>query len=113
MPRGLKALVVPISHTEAYVAEVRHLSRERSEPGTLIYRVSIETPSGEGAIRVQPSKADDDEAQPELARRYIALYDALFAAGTTFEDEAAGVRIEVHAGSSSGFRLVVTRSSGR
>ncbi|MFT7669666.1 MAG: M6 family metalloprotease-like protein [Planctomycetota bacterium] len=108
--RGLKALVLPISKSEAYVAEVRHLSEERREAGVLFYKVSVATPSGRGAIQVLPAKPDDDEAQPGLAKRYIALYDALFAAGSTFEDEETGVRVEVKAGAKGGFRLDVTRA---
>ena len=114
---GLKAVVLPLSRTEALVAEVRHLSDEHPEPGVLVYRVSVTTNSGRGPIQVLPAKPDDDEAHPELARRYIALYDALYRNGSTFEDAEAGVRIDVKDGEKDGekgsFRLDVTRVGSR
>jgi M6 family metalloprotease-like protein len=106
--RGLKALVLPISLTEAYVAEVRHLSEEHRDAGVLIYKVSVTKPSGRGPIQIHAAVPDDDETHPELAKRYIALYDALYAAGMTFEDEGAGIRIEVRAGQEPGFGLIAT-----
>ncbi len=110
---GTTALVLPISQTEAYVAEVRHLSEKHQEPGVLIYKVSVAAHSGRGPIQVLPAKADDDEANPEMAKRYIAHYDALYRAGSTFEDEQAGVQIQVRTGESGGFRLEVTRAKDR
>lgn len=107
--RGVKALVLPISDSEAYVAEVRHLSGERKKSGVLIYKVSTETRSGHGPIRVMPCTPDDDEQHPELARRYVALYDALYFAGSHFEDEQAGVRVDVRARADAGFQVLVTR----
>ena len=105
---GLKAVVLPTSDTEALVAEVRHLSDAHPEPGVLVYRVSVTTPTGRGPIQVLPVRVDDDEAHPELARSYIALYDALFRAGETFTDETSGVRIAVKAADGGGFRLDVS-----
>ncbi|MEM7308964.1 MAG: hypothetical protein AAF682_19935 [Planctomycetota bacterium] len=110
---GTKAVVVPTSATEALVAEVRHLSDEHPEPGVLVYRVSVATPSGHGPIQVLPARPDDDAARPELARRYVALYDALHRAGDSFVDAAAGVRIDVRPGEAGGFRVDVTRSEAR
>jgi len=113
---GLKAVVLPLSRTEAYVAEVRHLSDEHSEPGVLVYRVSLTTRSGRGPIQVMPATPDDDETHPKLARKYIALYDALYRAGATFEDAEAGVRVDVKAGTAGtagAFRLDVTRVGDR
>jgi M6 family metalloprotease-like protein len=110
---GLKALVLPISETEAYVAEVRHLSTERSAPGVLIYKVSVATPSGHGPIQVLPANPDEDKTHPELARRYIALYNALYTAGSTFEDKEAGIRVKVKAAAKDSFRLDVTRTKAR
>lgn len=107
---GTKALVLPLSETEAVVAEVRHLSPERSEPGVLFYRVSLTTRSGHGPIRILPARPDDDDRHPELARRYIALYDALYRSGEVFEDEALGIRVEIGAPRAQGFALAVTRS---
>lgn len=106
---GLKGLVLPTSETEAIVAEVRHLSDAHREPGVLVYRVSVATPTGHGSIQVLPARPDDDEANPELARRYIALYDALHRDGDAFVDETHGIRIDVTAGESGAFRLDVTR----
>jgi len=111
--RGTKALVLPLSETEAFVAEVRHLSDDCSEPGVLIYKVSVAVRSGSGPVQVLPSTLDDDRKFPGLARRYIALYDALYRDGTTFHDEAAGVRIDVQEAKGRRFRLDVTRVGAR
>ncbi len=110
---GTRGVVLPTSETEALVLEVRHLSDAHPEPGVLVYRVSVTTPSGGGPIRVMPSRPDDDGLHPQLARKYIALYDALFRAGETVEDAQAGVRVEVREGERGGFRLAVSRGDAR
>ncbi len=108
--RGVKAVVLPVSPTEAYVAEVRHLSEEHPRPGVLLYRVSVTTRSGAGPVQVIPARPDDDAAHPDLARTYIALYDALFFAGDQFEDASTGVRLAVTAGADGkAFRVAVER----
>jgi M6 family metalloprotease-like protein len=109
---GLKAVEMPTSQTEAFVAEVRHLGEAHPEHGVLVYRVSVTTATGHGPIQVLPARPDDDEAHPELARRYIALYDALHGPGESFVDEATGVRIDVAVGEAGGFRLDVARAGG-
>ncbi len=107
---GIKAVVLPISVREAYVAEVRHLSDEHSTPGVLIYRVSLDARTGEGPITVMPARPDDDKAHPQLARRYIALYDALHRAGDRFGDAEAGVEVVVRQRpGESGFEVHITR----
>jgi M6 family metalloprotease-like protein len=106
---GLKALVVPISNSEAYVAEVKHLCAARDAEGVLVYRVSTQVESGRGPIRVTPAVPDDDTGNPELFRTYIALYKALYFEGGHFEDAANKVRIDVLKKTAAGFQTTITR----
>lgn len=106
---GVKALVLPISATQAYVAEVRHLGEGRSVPGVLVYKVSIDVPSGRGPIEIMPAVPDDDGRHAELARKYIALYDALYFEGGTFEDTQHKIRLEVMSRSDAGYCVKSTR----
>jgi M6 family metalloprotease-like protein len=107
--QGLKALVVPISESEAYVAEVKHLCAARDAVGVLVYRVSTRVESGKGPIRVLPAIPDDDTGNPDLSRSYIALYNALYFEGGHFEDAAGKVRIDVQKKTASGFQIQVSR----
>jgi M6 family metalloprotease-like protein len=104
---GTKALVMPISPTEAYVAEVRGRDgKDDPNPGVLLYRVSL-TAEHEGFIRVVPARADDGDATTE--QRYITLYNALFREGVVLDDKAAGVRVEIVGREGIGFRVRIVR----
>jgi M6 family metalloprotease-like protein len=107
--QGVKALVLPISKYESYVAEVRHLNPSRSRVGVLIYKVSTRMKSGKGLIRVMPAVEDDDQEHPALFKKYIAHYNALYFASDHFEDEASRVRIDILRKTDAGFELKVSR----
>lgn len=107
--QGIKAMVVPISENEAYVAEAKHLDASRNQPGVLIYRVATHVASGRGPIRVMPAVEDDDTKSPELAREYVTLYHALYSESGHFEDKANKVRIDVFKKTERGFQVKVTR----
>ncbi len=107
--RGLRALVAPVSDSEAYVAEVKPLCAARDAVGVLIYRVATRVESGKGPIRVMPAVPDDDTRHPDLFRSYIALYNALYFEGGHFEDAASKVRINVQKKTASGFQIQVSR----
>jgi hypothetical protein len=106
---GLKAVVAPVSGTEAYVAEVKNLNASRDRAGVLIYKVATDVASGKGPIRVMPAVQDDDEKHPELFRNYFAHYQAQYFAGDHFEDAARRVRIDVLSATANGFRVRVSR----
>jgi M6 family metalloprotease-like protein len=107
--QGVKALVIPISEHEAYVAEVKHLDAARNQVGVLIYRVATDVPSGRGPIRVVPAVADDDKNNPALAREYVAHYHALYSEAGHFEDKTNKVRIDVLKKTERGFQIKATR----
>jgi len=104
---GQKAVVAPISATEAYVAEVRSKDGQpESETGVLLYRVNLAA-KREGHIRVIPAAPDDND--PASERRFITLYNALFHDGVVLDDKDAHVRIEILGRTGKSFRLRVTR----
>ncbi len=89
---GCKAVVAPISGSEAYVCEVRNRS-DIPEMGVLLYRVLLSVGSGNGPLQVIPAAPDDNMSETE--RRYITLYNALFHEGVVLDDKTAKVRIEI------------------
>ncbi len=108
---GVKAVVVPLSATEAYVAEVR--SRDGwtgtdTSLGVLLYRVSL-TAEHEGFLRVLAAAPDTDPADLATERRFITLYNALFHEGIVLNDTTARARIEIVGRDGQNFRLRVTR----
>lgn len=104
---GKKAIVLPISQTEAYVAEVRSLDgKPESELGVLLYRVSLAA-EREGFIRVIPAAPDDND--PVKERRFVTLYNALYHDGVVLNDKEARLRIEITGRDGKAFRLHVTR----
>lgn len=104
---GKKAVVVPISATEAYVAEVRSQDGQpESEVGVLLYKVDL-TAKREGHIRILPAAPDDND--PKKERRFITLYNALYHNGIVLDDKEAHIRIEIVARTGRSIRLRVTR----
>lgn len=104
---GKKAVVVPISATEAYVAEVRSRDGQvESETGVLLYRVNLAA-KDEGHLRVIPAAPDDND--PAMERRFVTLYNALYSDGIAADDKDAHVRIEILGRIGKSFRLRVTR----
>ncbi|MCW3096418.1 MAG: family metalloprotease protein [Chthonomonadaceae bacterium] len=104
---GKKAVVVPISATEAYVAEVRSQDGQpESETGVLLYRIDLAA-KREGHIRVIPAAPDDND--PTKERRFVTLYNALYHAGLVLDDKDAHIRIEILGRAGKSFHLRVTR----
>jgi M6 family metalloprotease-like protein len=97
---GVKAAVVPIAQSEAYVAEVREnvgLDAHACDHGVLIYKVNAAVGNAEGTIDVQTSAVED----PTLADinrcgpKYNAPYGLEEGEASVFEDTERGVHIEV------------------
>jgi M6 family metalloprotease-like protein len=106
--RGVKAVVVPIGKKEAYVVEVR--SRDgplKSRYGVLCYRVSLTLGTGEGPIQIIPAKPDDGD--PELEKRFVTLYHALFFDGPVVIDATHGIKLEIYGREDRGYRIGVAR----
>ncbi len=104
---GKKAVVAPISATEAYVAEVRSMDGQpESETGVLLYKVDL-TAKREGHLRILPAAPDDND--PAKERRFITLYNALFHNGGVLDDKENHVRIEILGRTGKSFRLRITR----
>jgi M6 family metalloprotease-like protein len=112
---GLKAVVVPMGLSSAYVIEARKRIGEDSrlcEDGVLIYTVSSAIRSGYGPIQVQAAQRD---GHGELFDRCGPLYNAPFDSKrgevARFSDDAAGITVQVLSSSAKGYRVHVTRTS--
>jgi M6 family metalloprotease-like protein len=105
---GIRGVVVPISASVAYVAEVRSIDwRPESKPGVLCSKVSLLRGTGEGPIQVIPARADDNNVQ--LERRFGTLYNALAFDGPALTDTANRVKIEIVGREGNAYRIRVTR----
>jgi M6 family metalloprotease-like protein len=105
---GVKAVVVPIDDTEAYVVEVRGRDRQvGSATGVLCYKVSLTRGNGEGPIQIIPAKPDDGRA--ELEKKFITLYNALYFKGTVLEDADRRVKIAILGREGRTYQIGVTR----
>jgi M6 family metalloprotease-like protein len=105
---GVKAVVVPIDDVEAYVVEVRARGHEAGAPtGVLCYKVSLTIGNGQGPIQVIPAKADD--GRPDLEKKYITLYNALYLKGTVVDDTKRRIKIEILGREGTAYRIGVTR----
>jgi M6 family metalloprotease-like protein len=112
---GLKAVVVPMGPSSAYVVEARRKIGEDSglcDTGVLVYSVDSTVRSGYGPIRVRSAQRDTSST---LVERCGPLYNAPFdkAQGevATFEDASAGLSVRVLSSEANGYRVQVTRSS--
>jgi M6 family metalloprotease-like protein len=105
---GIKAVVVPASDVEAYVVEVRSRDGQpESETGVLCYKVALTIESGNGPIQVIPARPDD--GNPELERKFVTLYNALYFQGTVVTDRARRIKIEILGREGNAYRIGVTR----
>jgi M6 family metalloprotease-like protein len=105
---GVKAVVVPIRDSEAYVVEVRARDGQRgSETGVLCYRVSLSLGTGAGPIQIIPFKPDD--GTPELEKKFATLYNALYSQGIVVNDSSRSVKIEILGREGRAFQIGVTR----
>jgi hypothetical protein len=109
---GVKAVVVPISATFAYVVEARARptgARATCDKGVLVYTVDSTKRNGEGPMFVKPAQASTDDARIRACGyRYAAAFDVGPGEVSTYDDSA--VKVEVlseHAGGA--YRVRVTR----
>ena len=93
---------VPRSHKVSIEAVVREIGRDvditkdgqlRSDTGVLCYKLSLTLGTGKGPIQIIPSNADD--GKPELEKKFITLYHALYSNGIVIDDAGAQVKIEI------------------
>jgi M6 family metalloprotease-like protein len=106
--KGIRAIVAPISTSEAYVVEVRNRdANPRLECGVLIYRVDLKRASGHGPIEVLP--AAPDSGDKDLEKTHITLYNALYSSGVVVNDASANLRIEIIGRDGKGFKFRVSR----
>ena len=114
-PGGLKAVVLPMGPSAAYVIEGRRKIGEDSglcDTGVLVYSVDATIRTGYGPVRVRPAQRDTSST---LVNRCGPLYNAPFdkAEGevATFEDANAGFSLRVLSSGTSGYRVQVTRTT--
>jgi M6 family metalloprotease-like protein len=114
-PGGLKAVVLRMGPSAAYVVEARRRIGEDSglcETGVLVYSVDASARSGYGPVRVRAAQRDTSS---ELVNRCGPLYNAPFdhAQGevSTFQDANAGFSVRVLSAGANGYRVRVTRTS--
>lgn len=103
---GMKAVLVRVSPSRAYVVEARRklgLDANLCKEGVLVYTVDSQVENGGGPIRVQ--RAAEDVAGDER-NRCGTLYSAPFQPGQTFED--ATVKISVLSSTGSDYMIAVT-----
>lgn len=112
---GLKAVVVPLDSTSAYVIESRRKIGEDAilcEEGVLVYKVDAAVKSGLGPVQVEPSQPDRSN---DMRDRCGPLYNAPFNKATgevaRFEDSRAGVTVQVLSSGADGDRLRVSRTT--
>jgi M6 family metalloprotease-like protein len=109
-PGGLKAVVLPMGASSAYLVEARRRIGEDS--GLFVYSVDAGTRSGYGPVRVRAAQRDTSS---RLIDRCGPLYNAPFdkAKGevATFQDENAGFSVRVLSSGPAGYRVRVTRTS--
>jgi M6 family metalloprotease-like protein len=112
---GLKAVVLPMGPSSAFVVEARRKIGKDSglcDTGVLVYSVDSTVRSGHGPVRVR--SAQQDTSSPLIDRcgpLYNAPFDKAQGEVATFEDASAGVSVRVLSSDASGYRVQVTRSS--
>ncbi len=111
-PGGLKAVVVPLSASTAYVVELRRQAGADAgvcDAGVLAYLVDASKYPGHGPVRVRSPNPDTN---PDSLGRCGHLYNAPFDLGpgevAAFED--GSLKVELLSRSNEGMRLRVTRS---
>lgn len=114
-PGGLKAVVLPMGPSAAYVVEARKRIGEDSglcESGVLVYSVNASIRSGYGPVHVRAAQRDTSS---ELINRCGPLYNAPFDSAkgevATFDDANAGFSVRVLSSGADGYRVRVTRTS--
>ena len=110
---GIKAIIVPLGPSQAYVLEVRKQTGRDSrlcDKGVLIYTVDASMANGAGPIEVKPAQHGTDLSKIDACG---PLYDAPFDLGagevSTYTDAAVGLTVEVLAPAGAGYLVRVTR----
>lgn len=114
---GLKAVVVKVSASRAYVVEVRQLAGMDSaacDQGVLVYTVDASVPSGAGPIRVQPSVPGGTDANKiyYCGPFYNATYDIGNGKPSVFVDSTAGVTVELVNDPQGAYRIRLRTGTG-
>jgi M6 family metalloprotease-like protein len=112
---GLKAVVLPMGPSSAYVVEARRKIGEDSglcDTGVLVYSVDSTIRSGYGPVRVRAAQRDTSSTLVnQCGPLYNAPFDKADGEVATFEDANAGFSVRVLSSGTSGYRVQVTRSS--
>jgi M6 family metalloprotease-like protein len=110
---GLKAIVLPTGPSSALVVEARRRIGQDGRicrEGVLVYTVDASVRSGSGPVRVHAAQPDRSS---ELRDRCGPLYNAPFARGrgrvARFEDDSAGISVNVLGSGPTGYRVRVRR----
>jgi M6 family metalloprotease-like protein len=112
---GLKAVVLPMGPSTAYVVEARRKIGKDSglcETGVIVYSVDSTIRSGHGPVRVR--SAQQDTSSPLIDRcgpLYNAPFDKAPGEVATFEDASVGLSVRVLSSDANGYRVQVTRST--
>ena len=112
---GLKAIVVPMGISSAYLVEVRKRIGEDTrlcEDGVLIYSVDASVRTGNGPVRVRAAQRDGNgDAFNRCGPLYNATFDKARGEVARFTDDAAGLTVQVLSSNATGYRVHVTRTS--
>lgn len=111
-PGGVKAVVVPLTASTAYVVEARApLGWESGlcDHGVLVYTVDSTKRNAEGPVSIKPAHASS--TQTACGPIAEAAYDVGPDEISTYDDAAAGVKVEVLAHNADGsYHVRVTKS---
>jgi M6 family metalloprotease-like protein len=112
---GLKAIVVPIGLSSAYVVEARRRIGQDSqlcEDGVLVYSVDASVRSGHGPVLVHAAQRDGHgDAFSRCGPLYNATFDKARGEVARFTDDAAGLTVQVLSSKANGYRVRVSRTS--
>jgi M6 family metalloprotease-like protein len=112
---GLKAVVVPLSSSSAYVVEARRLIGEDAvmcDEGVLVYKVKAAVKTGYGPVQIQPAQPDrSSDLRDRCGPLYNAPFDKAPGEVARFDDNAAGVSVQVLSSGPNGYRVRVTRTT--
>ena len=112
---GLKAVVVPTGLSSAYVIEARRRTGQDApmcDEGILVYSVDASVRSGYGPVQIRPAQASSDgDKLSRCGPLYNAPYDSARGEVARFQDNAAGLTVQVLSSNAGGYRVRVTRTS--
>jgi M6 family metalloprotease-like protein len=112
---GLKAVVVPVNATSAYVVEARRKIGEDAslcEQGVLVYKVDSSIRTGYGPVQIQAAQPDrNSDLRDRCGPLYNATYDKAKGEVARFTDSAAGITMHVLSSSADGYRVRVARTT--